>query len=268
MSSILVSAALGAAGGMAGAGVAWVVGRVLGRSPSWLLMLPVVGIGIALAIARSLQPSVGDRLMAELDGLSSVQTLKTHYPADYEILRSRAVAFPQDGGSHEAHALTANVFARVLGRELPKADDASVHGLYQVTRAYAGALRDVDARGCYDMMEGKGAPPTLAKIEIAEIEKADMKATTRLLVQTATKPAPPARPMSFDELVGISGAALATMPHEDQDVALSVLREERDPRTPEENRIMCAFELAVADQLLALGPVAGGAKIRAMQAMK
>jgi hypothetical protein len=266
MSSILTSALTGAAGGMAGAGVAWIVGRLLGRRPAWLNLLPIVAIGVALAIVRSLQPSFGDRLMASLDELPSVQALKAYYPADYETLRSKAAAFPAGGAPEDARALTAGVFATVLQRQFPKADAASTYGLQQVTRAYAGALHGVDARGCYDMMEGKGAPPSLARVRTTEIERKDMESTTRFLVQTATKPARPATPMEFDELLRISSAALATMPDADQDVAIAVLREERDPRTPEEYRIMCAFNLALTDQLLAMTPTVGGEKLRAMQA--
>lgn len=267
MSSILMSALAGAAGGAAGAAVASAIGRMLGRQPQWLVVLPVIGIGIALAAARSLQPSFGDRLMAGLDDLPSVQALKAHYPSDYETLRSRVSAFSGAGGPDEAGALTSGVFAGVLRRQLPKADAESVHALQYVVRDYATALQPIDAAGCVAMMDGKGSPPALANVRTTEIERRDMEATARVLVQTATKPAAAAKPMSFDELVRFSSAALATMTDKDQDVAIAVLRQERDPRTPEENRIMCAFNLALADQLLALGPAVGGEKIRAMQAM-
>lgn len=268
MDSILMSALAGAAGGAAGAGIAWLVGRVRGRQPKWLAILPVIGIGIALAAARSLQPSLGERVMTGIDELPSVEALKTYYPEDYDTLRSKVIAYTGAGGPDGMRIITAGVFSEVLRRQSPKADAQSVYGLRLVTRGYAGALRDVDARGCFDMMEGKAAPPSLAKVSTSALEAQDMEATTRLLVQTATKPAAPAAPMSFDELLGLSSAALATLPDKDQDVAITVLREERDPRTPEEDRIMCAFNLAFADQLLALTPAVGGEKMRAMHAME
>ena len=268
MSSILISALAGAAGGAVGAGLAWVIGRALGRRPAWLTILPVLGIGIALTAARGLQPSFGDRLMAGMDDLPSVQALKAHYPRDYEKLRAQVAAITDRSAPEEMGALTANVFATVLQRQFPKADAESTYAFQRVVQDYAVALQPVDAAACVAMTEGNGPPPALAKVRTAEIERKDMDATTRVLVQTATRPAAAAKPMSFDELVRISSAALATMPDKDQDVAITVLREERDPRTPDENRIMCAFNLALADQLLSLGPVAGGEKFRAMQAMK
>jgi hypothetical protein len=268
MSPMLVSALAGAAGGVVGAGLAWLVERILGRQPRWLPGLPVFAIGIALGVVHVLRPTFGDRLMAGIDQFPSVQALKAHYPDDYDALRAKARAFAVGGTPDDARALTAGVFATVLRRQLPKMDAESIYALQKVTRAYAGALRDVDARGCYDMMEGERAPPTLAKVRTTEMDREDMEATTRILVQTATRPAAPATPMTFDELLHMSSAALATMPERDQDVAITVLREERNPRTPEEHRIMCAFELALADEFLALGPAAGGEKMRAMQAMR
>lgn len=267
MNPILTSALSGAAGAAAGAGIAWLVGRLLRRRPGWLPILPVLGIGIALAIARSLQPSFGDRLMVEMDDLPSVQALKAHYPADYEALRSSVRGLPADARADDVRARTAEVFARVLRRQIPKADAESIYALQQVTRSYSAALRDVDARGCVAMMEGDSAPPTIAEVRRPDIERADMSATARVLIQTATKPAPPPTPMPFEDLLRLSAAALATLPERDQDVTIAILREERDPRTPEENRIMCDFNLALTDQLLALPPREGGAKIRAMMAM-
>lgn len=266
MSDIMTSALAGAAGGAAGAGLAWIAGRLLGGQPKWLPILPVLGIGIALAIVRSVEPSFGRQLMAEVDQLPSVQALKAHYPADYETLRSRVEATTPGAGADDVRAVTSGVFADVVRRQLPKADAESMYALQQVARSYAAALRDVDAQGCLDMMEGKGAPPSLTTVRRAEVEQKDMAATARILVQTATTPAPPASPMAFEEFLRLSSAALATLPDREQEVTIAILKEEREPSTPEERRTMCDFNLALVDQLLVLPPAEGGAKIRAMLA--
>ena len=52
--------------------------------------------------------------------------------------------------------------------------------------------------------------------------------------------------------------ALETLSEADQEVALEVLRAGRDPASAAEDRIMCAFNLAVADRYLALPPAEGG----------
>lgn len=93
-------------------------------------------------------------------------------------------------------------------------------------------------------------------------------ATIRLLLtQTATKPAPPAAAMSNDDLAALSQAALNTLNNADQDVVIRVLQEQRGSLSGLEDRVMCDFYLAQAEEILRAPPAVAGARVRALWAI-
>lgn len=268
MDPMLMNVMFGAAGGAAGAGIAWLIGRAMGRRPAWLALAPAVGIGIAIAVSRSLQPSFGDELVARLDELPTVRALRAHYPADYRDLESKIRGLPDGAKPADVERTTAEAFASVLQRQLPKADAEHMYALHRVIRDYAGALRTTDPAACVRVTEGTASPMSFAAARSPDLVRRDMEATAQILIQSATRPSAAPAPMSFDELLRFSSAAMATLPDRDQDLAIAVLQSERDPQTAEEARVMCAFNLALSDRFLALPPAEGGAKIRAMLAME
>jgi hypothetical protein len=194
------------------------------------------------------------------------QVIKAHYPDDYRSLgaRLRAHANPRPEQLDSAMEETLGALMR---RQRPKANAESSYALYAAARAEGGALRQVDPAGCTMFMDGKGAPPSLDRVLTPELKARDFAAASRLLTQTASKPAPPAKPMTMEELLPLGQEAISTLPEGDQDLVIKVLKEARDAASAEESRVMCDFNLALADVILSRPQPAAGALIRSLWAM-
>jgi len=253
-----VAALAGAAGGAVGAGVTWGLSRVLRSQPKWLTAVPIAFAILAVSLVRNLEPGPGEQAMAALDESPTIQALKAHYPDDYAKLAAKVRAVAATASPQEANALVGGVLNDVLMRQRAKADTSSARALYAVTRMEGQALRAVDPAACAAFLDGKDASATLDKVLTPEIVARDREATSRLLVQTATTPAPPAAGLPTDQLVKLSMEAVSTLPGADQDVAIAVLKAARSPANPEENRVMCDFNLALTGAILSRpAPVAG-----------
>lgn len=268
MSSILVAALAGAAGGAVGAGIAWSLSRVLRKKPIWLTFAPIACAVLAVALVRNLEPSPGEQAMAALDESPTIQALKTHYPEDYAKLATRVQGVAASASPPDASDVVGGVLNDVLARQRAKANAASAHALYAVTRMEGQALRAADPAACAAFMDGKDASAALGKVLTPEIVARDREASSGLLVQAAATPARPTAAMPMDQLLKLSVEAVSTMPDADQDIAIAVLEAARDPATPEENRIMCDFSLALADAILARPPAIAGELVRGLWAMR
>ena len=264
MNAILMAAIVGAAGGAIGGGAAWVLGKVLGRPPGWLKLLPVFCVVFALSLGRAFQSSADDGMMTEIDKLTPVQAVKSHYPDDYRRLETGVRRARSDD---EVRRAVDETLISVIIRQKPKADAASAAALYQVTRAEGRALQKSDPEGCAAFLDGRPAPG-LARVQTPALRAQDREATARLLEQAATRPAAPAVPMSVDDLAQLSLKAIASFPEAKQNLVIDVLRSERDPRPGAESRAMCDFNLALADVILARPPAEAGALVRGIWAMK
>lgn len=268
MSSILVAALAGAAGGVIGAGVAWGLSRVLRKQPKWLTFAPIACAMLAVALVRSLEPRPGDQALTALDESPTIQALKAHYPEDYAKLASQVREVAASATPQEAQGVVGGVLNDVLTRQRAKANAESARSLYAVTRMEGQALRAVDPAACAAFLDGKDASAALGKVLTPEIVARDREASAGLLVQTAKSPAPPPAAMPMDQLVKLSMEAVSTMPDAEQDVAIAVLKAARDPATPEEKRIMCDFNLALADAILSRPPPVAGEFVLGLWAMR
>lgn len=265
MNSILMGALAGAVGGLVGAGVAWIAARFLRRTPKWLPIVPALFAVAAVSLARAQQPNLGDQMMAGLDKTATVQALKTHYPKDYQRLetRVRGASAPSDAG-----AAFAEIFADVMMRQRPLADAEQSYALFQVSLDEGRALRRIDPMGCALFLDGRGAPASLAKVLTPRMQARDEKVAAQVLAQAATKPAALSAPMPLDDLIALSVEAVATLPDADQKQVAAIFTDERDPQTPEEGRVMCDFNIARAEAILARPKPVAGAMVRAIWAMK
>lgn len=267
MSSILVAAMAGAAGGAVGAGVVWGLSRVLRNPPKWLQLAPIAFALLAVSLVRNLEPSPGEKAMATLDESPTIQALKAHYPDDYAKLASDVRAVAGTASPQEANGIVGGVLNDVLMRQRAKADANSARVLYEVTRMEGQALRAVDPVACAAFLDGRDAS-ALGKVLTPEIVARDREATSRLLVQTATAPAPPATAMSLDQLVKLSREAVSSLPEADRDVAIAVVKDARHPATPEESRVMCDFNLALMETILSRPAPAAGELVRGLWARR
>lgn len=268
MSSILAAALAGAAGGVVGAGVAWVLSRVLPNKPNWLAFTPIAFAMLAVALVRNLEPSQGEQALAALDESATIQALKAHYPDDYAKLASRVRAAAATAGPQDAQALVGGVLGEVMTRQRPKANQETARALYAVTRMEGQALRALDPTACAAFLDGKDTSAALANVITPEIVARDRQAAAALLAQTAKSPQPPAAAIPMDQLLNLSVEAVSTLPDRDQDVAIAVLKAARDPATPEEGRVMCDFNLALADAILSRPPTVAGQLVRGIWAMR
>lgn len=250
MGGVLVAAAWGAGGGILGAALAWAFAKALKRRPGWLSALPVVCIAVAVVIGRGQQPRMEEQVLAQLNDLPSVRAIKTYYPDDYNRLAAQVRALSVQSSPAEAQSAVGDVLAMVVTRQRPKANAESALGLYKVTRAEGDALRRISPSECAAFMDGRPAP-SLARAMTPEIEAQDFAAAARLLEQTAKRPEPPAMAMADHELLALGSEALAMLTDVEQDVVIRVLKSEADPATREEARIMCDFNLALADVIIA-----------------
>jgi hypothetical protein len=266
MNPILVAALAGAGGGAIGAGVAWALERLLNRRPKWLTLIPVFLALLAVSLSRTLQPSVEDQALAGLDTFPSIRALKTHYPDDYSKLEAGVRAAVRADSLAASDAAIAGVLGEVLRRQRPKADAESSYALFQVSREEGSAIRAIDPEGCIAFMEGRGARQSLAKVLTPQIQARDAEATSRMLEQTASRPAPRSKPMTLDESARFAIQAVSTLPAQQQDVVIKILEEERAPATPVEVRAMCDFNIAVADAILSQPRALAGATVRALWA--
>jgi hypothetical protein len=265
MEAIYAAVLAGAAGGAVGIGVVWVLSRILKSPPRWLSLIPVFFALLVVSLTRSAHPSASDPPIVAVDMIPTGQALKSHYPEDYAKLE-RAVARARTG-DEVVQALDGTATA-VLGRQRALANEQSSYAMYEVARDEGRALREVDAGDCAAFMDGHGSNEALAKALTPALMAKERGATAQLLTQAAVAPAPPAKAMALDELVKLSSEAVSTLPVAEQDVAIRVLREARDPRTPEEQRATCDFNLALADVILSRPRVAAGRLVRALWAMQ
>lgn len=266
MSSILVAALAGAAGGAVGAGVVWGLSRVLRNSPKWLQFTPIAFALLAVSLVRNPGPSPSEQAMATLDESPTIQVLKAHYPEDYAKLASDVRAVAGTASPQEANGIVGGVLNDVLMRQRAKADANSARGLYEITRMEGQALRAVDPVACAAFLDGMDASAALGRVLTPEIAARDREAMSRLLVQTATAPAPRATAMPLDQLVELSREAVSTLSKADQDVAIALIEAARNPATPEESRVMCDFNLALMETILSRPAPAAGELVRGLWA--
>jgi hypothetical protein len=203
--------------------------------------------------------------METLDKAPAFHALKTYYPNDYlrmeaEVLRARS--------KQEVLAASGAALGAVIVRERAKADPETAYALYEIARDEGRALRTVDARACAAFLDGKGDGGRLGPLMTPAMIDKDQQATARLLAQTSATPAPPATPMPIETLLKLSIEALRNVPEPEQDPAILVLREMREPRTAEEAKATCDFNLALADTILSRPKPIGGALVRGLWAAK
>jgi len=264
---VVTAAIAGALGGLVGAAIARLLEKRLGRRPQWLIAMPI-GMAILFAsLARALQPDAIDRVMADLDGVPTIQAIREHYPDSYLELESRLRAVPGSAPAEAYQAAVADIVAGLVVKQRAIADPEQSYALYAVTRAEGAALAKVDAAACAAFLDGRDSSGALAQVMTPALQAQDVEATSRLLRQTATKPAAPAAAMSIEDLAKLSWSAVSTLADKDQDLVITMLREERQPVSAAENRAMCDFNLALADQILSRPPAEGGALVRAIWAM-
>jgi hypothetical protein len=204
--------------------------------------------------------------VAGVETVPSIRALKAHYPDDYSKLEAGVRAAARSGSPEQSSAAVAGVLSEVLRRQRPKADAESSYAMFQVTREEGNAIRAIDPEGCIGFMEGRGAPPSLAKVLTPQMQARDWETTSRMLEQTASRPAPQAKPITSDEVSRFAIAAVSTLPAQQQDVVIEMLRAERPPATPAEIRAMCDFNIAVADAILSQPRALAGATVRALWA--
>lgn len=268
MDDLTATAVWGAVGAALGTGVAWLIAKALRRSPRWLLVIPVAFMATAAAAERVSRPLPADDVLAALAQSPAVRALKMHYPDDYSRLEARIRALGPKGSTGEIDRALGETLGPVMLRQRAKADADVSYDLYEVSRAEAEALGKSNPAACAAHMEGRGSPAELVRAVPREVLDRDRRLSTHLLVQTATTPAPPVPAMSIDELVKLSFEGMAKMSDADQDVAIAILREERDPATPDEARIMCDFYLGRAAVILARPKPVAGDLVRRMWAME
>jgi len=264
---VLFAALAGAAGGAVGAGLSLVIGRRLEPKPKWLGFVPIVCAMLAILVARGAERGAGRDIMSELDAGQNVSLLKTYYREDYAKLERQVDALPQTVGRTELASVVDQALGEVANRQRPKADDETSRQMYMVARAEGAALKALSSAACAAFMDGVGRSEDLEKVMTPALRAQDMAASRQLLIQTATKPAPPVAPMSAQALAELSVPALSKLSDADQDVVIQILREGRAPRDDHEYSLMCDFSLAQADQILAGPPAVAGARVRAFWAL-
>jgi hypothetical protein len=225
----------------------------------------LAALGLALALCGCGPPDAG--VMAELDRVPAVQAIKRFYPDDYQRLDHDIRALGAGGSVTARQAALASVVQGVILRQRPKADADSAYGLYAVTRAEGAALRQIDPAGCASFLEGRGAA-SLGRALTPELVARDSEATTSLLAQTRARPADPAAPLREDDLVALMAQAASTLPAPERATIAAIFKAERDPATAEENRVLCDFDLALADLVLARPKPEAGALVRSIWALQ
>lgn len=264
METIYRAALMGGGGATLGVGVSWLVARLLRRRPQWLPLIPAGFATFLVAMTRPADPPPS-AVMETLDKAPAFHALKTYYPDDYrrmeaEVLRARS--------KQQVLAASGAALGAVIVRERVKADPETAYALYEVARDEGRALRTVDARACAAFLDGKGDGGRLGPLMTPAMIDKDQQATARLFAQTSATPATPAAAMPMETLLQLSVEALRTLPEPEQDPAILVLREMRDPRTADEAKATCDFDLALADAILSRPKPLGGALVRALWAMK
>lgn len=250
----------GRATGMPVATLGFQARKRLGRSLSCAGMM---ALAIVISGCSRRAELVAERMVA-LDAIAPVHALRTYYPDDYDRLFDRVRAAETDA---DVIAATDKVLGDVILRQRPKADAQTSRELFVVAQAEGRALQATDPLGCASLLDGRGAQG-LAKVLTPAMVAQGRAASAKLLAQTATRPQPPAQAMTADRLLEVSMQAVSTLPEEQQETVLRLLRSEKDPATLEEGRAMCAFSLALTGVVLAPSPQAAGDQVRAFWAMQ
>lgn len=262
MSSILTAVIAGAVGAAMGGVVSTLIARRTGRRPGWLVAFPVGFALVTVGMVRAADPIPKADIMAALDRRSDVELLKTCYPEDYARLGRQVTALPSSAKPSDIRALTDQVVGDVVERQRPKANGETSRQMYILAHSEGRALRAFSTAACSAFLDGAGRAEDLAMMMTPELRAQEAATTRLLLTQTATKPAPPAAAMSNDDL-----AALNTLNDADQDVVIRVLQEQRGSRSGLEDRVMCDFYLAQAEEILRAPPAVAGARVRALWAI-
>ena len=232
------------------------------------LCLRLAIIGLAASTACAAEPATMERLMPALEAEHSrVRALKAHYPEDYERLKNRisgALNRRDETGIGQAMETT---FGEVVRRQIDRADGETTYAIGRLLRYEAAILRSSDPQGCLDVLDGRSSPETQRKVLTSEAKVQDDAAMAQFLAQTALRPARPVQPIALEELLPHAFKALQTLPEGDQDLAIAILREKREPADAGEAKAYCAFRLALMDVFLAMPSAVGGEAMRRMAAM-
>jgi hypothetical protein len=268
MSSVMTAVIAGAMGGAIGGAISTLIARRMRRRPRWLAAFPVGFALLAVGVIRAAERAPAANIMAALDRRPDVALLKTYYPEDYARLGRQVAALSSSAKPADIKAVTDQVVGDVVERQRPKANAETSRQMYIVTHSEGLALRAFSPAACSAFMDGAGRAEDLAMVMTPALLAQDIAMTRLLLIQTATRPAPPVPAMSTDDLAALSQPALSRLNDADQDVVIRVLQEQRGSQSELEHRVMCDFYLAQADAILQAPPAIAGARVRALWAIR
>jgi len=186
---------------------------------------------------------------SQLDEVAWVKVLKARYPQDYAQLRD-AVATAPDPSAWATVA--GQTLEALVNRQRSKMNTDTARAMFVLRRDQGRALQAVDAAGCAAFMDGQGTPASFSQIVTPQMAKRDHEVMAQLFEQTAIAPAAPPPRLDMDILVQLSLGAMSRFTDSDRNLVIDVLRTARNPATPDEARVMCAYHVALADHLLAM----------------
>ena len=268
MESIIQGALFGAIGGAIVALIGWGIGKFTKKEQNWTGTITVMCIVMAISVGRVIQSDPHKAAMAEFDKLSTVAALKNHYPEDYLKLRTIVNSTPADASLIDAQNAIRPTISEIIQRQMPKANADSAFDFLQLVRDEGVALRAASPAACVALATGGAPQVDLASAFGPDLMKRDFDVTGRMLVQTATNPQAPPKPLDDKAAGDIVLAGLSRMSEGESSTALALLQASKAPASEAESLALCNFYIAMYESLLVEPKAIAGAKFRSLLVTK
>jgi hypothetical protein len=146
------------------------------------------------------------------------------------------------------------ILANLLAAHRHEIDDDSAVAIGQLMLDETQALREAQPEACVALLGGRHAGVDLRAMAGPELRRRDAEVTARLVEQLSTRPAPPPAPLSAEAGQRLTDHALAKLTSGERDAVTPLLLAHREPATPQEADVLCAFERARISAALDASP--------------
>lgn len=238
---------------------AWVRKRAPDRPRLATSIGVAVGV-VVLAAAVAIPTAVASAMASsEIDRKPWGRVLKIRYPEAYRRAVASLAANGGDAGLEET------VGALMLNLR-PTFDAASARSLIQRSYDTARLIQDGDPQGCVAFLDSGTVPASFEKVVTPALKDREDALLATVLEQAAVRPAPPAPPLSPDQVVELYRQAVLALPDDQRQRGLEQLAAPPGPLTDAEARTGCALRLALYGELLRDDPRVSGERIRSFWA--
>lgn len=248
MNTILASALGGAVGGalgaLIGAGIEKLWGdkkkTSTGKVASFIGLLFVVGgarLGATLA-----KPSVE----SQIDQIQVYATIHRYFPDDYANMVSTLKESQSTGNTTlDIQNKIRPQLSAIIAKRVSQISNENMAAIMALTIDEARVYETKDPHLCNNLFNGKAIDVDPTSLMGPDLVKRDLDTSNKILIQLATAPAAPARPISEPDALKLALSSVRLLPTNERQLVVSMLTASRQASTEPEARAYCDFTIAL-----------------------